>query len=152
MNQHNNTPNSRVVCHIIYIPNLSFFKSQFEYIYIFFLFKVLLTSLHPEIPSNPLIVPTTGLSKAKVQRNWLQHLKMPSNHSNIIGLPSCHYGLLRNRAFYTSQWPKKNTFEWPKVVSEVIFPRFWGVVCIEKCFRIFVSVIGSAVSEMSQFA
>ena len=55
---------------------------------------------------------TTGLSKAKVRRNWLQHLKMPSNHSNIIGLPckiskSCHYGLLRNRAFYTSQWPKK---------------------------------------------
>ena len=47
---------------------------------------------------------------------------------------------------------RKNTFEWPKVVSEVIFPRFWGVVCIEKCFRIFVSVIGSAVSEMSRFA
>ena len=47
---------------------------------------------------------------------------------------------------------RKNTFEWPKVVSEVIFPRFWGVVCIEKCFRIFVSVIGSALSEMSRFA
>ena len=46
---------------------------------------------------------------------------------------------------------RKSTFEWPKVVSEVIFPRFWGVVCIEKCFRIFVSVIGSSVSEMSQF-
>ena len=39
---------------------------------------------------------------------------------------------------------KKNTFKWTKVVSEVIFPRFWGVVCIEKCFRIFVSVIGKA--------
>ena len=56
---------------------------------------------------------TTGLSKTKIQRNWLQHLKMPSNHSNIIGLPckmskSCHYGLLRNGAFYTSQWPKKH--------------------------------------------
>ena len=38
------------------------------------------------------------------------------------------------------------------MVSEVIFPRFWGVFCIEKCFRIFVSVIGSAVSEMSRFA
>ena len=47
---------------------------------------------------------------------------------------------------------RKNTFERPKVVSEVIFPRFWGVVCIEKCFRIFVSVIGSVVSEMSKFA
>ena len=32
------------------------------------------------------------------------------------------------------------------------FPRFWGVVCIEKCFRNFEIVIGSAVSEMSPFA
>ena len=47
---------------------------------------------------------------------------------------------------------RKSTFEWPKVVSEVSFPRFWGVVCIEKCFLIFVSVIGSAVFEMSRFA
>ena len=38
------------------------------------------------------------------------------------------------------------------MVSEVIFPRFWGVVCIEKCFRNFEIVIGSAVSEISQFA
>ena len=42
--------------------------------------------------------PTTGLSKTKVRRNWLQHLKKPSNHSNIICLPckiskSCHWGL-----------------------------------------------------------
>ena len=58
---------------------------------------------------------TTGLSKTKVRRNWLQHLKMPSNHSNTIGLPcqiskSCHFGLLRNRAFFTLQWPKKKHF------------------------------------------
>ena len=33
------------------------------------------------------------------------------------------------------------------MVSEVIFLRFWGVVCIEKCFRNFEIVIGSAVSE-----
>ena len=46
---------------------------------------------------------------------------------------------------------EKNTFEWPKVVSEVIFPRFWGVVCIEKYFRNFEIVIGSADSEMSRF-
>ena len=38
------------------------------------------------------------------------------------------------------------------MVSEVIFPRFWGVVCIEKCFRNFEIVIGSAVSEISRFA
>ena len=38
------------------------------------------------------------------------------------------------------------------MVSEVSFPRFWGVLCIAKCFRFFVSVIGSAVSEISRFA
>ena len=37
------------------------------------------------------------------------------------------------------------------MVSEVIFPRFWGVVCIEKCFRNFEIVVGSAVSEISRF-
>ena len=37
------------------------------------------------------------------------------------------------------------------MVSEVIFPRFWGVVCYEKCFRNFEIVIGSAVSEMPRF-
>ena len=41
---------------------------------------------------------TTGLSMTKVWRNWLLSLKMPSNHSNIIGLPckiskSGHWGL-----------------------------------------------------------
>ena len=35
--------------------------------------------------------------------------------------------------------------------SEVSFPRFWGVVCIAKCFRFFVSVIGSAVSDLRFF-
>ena len=30
---------------------------------------------------------------------------------------------------------RKTTFEWPKVVSVVSFPRFWGVLCIAKCFR-----------------
>ena len=29
---------------------------------------------------------------------------------------------------------RKTTFEWPKVVSEVIFFLFWGVVGIEKFF------------------
>ena len=38
------------------------------------------------------------------------------------------------------------------MVSEVSFPRFWGVLCIVKCFRFFVSVIGSAVFEISRFA
>ena len=37
------------------------------------------------------------------------------------------------------------------MVSKVIFPRFWGVVCIEKCFRNLEIVVGSAVSEMSRF-
>ena len=46
---------------------------------------------------------------------------------------------------------EKNTFEWPKVVSEVTFPRFWEVVCIEKCFRNFEIVVGSAVSEISRY-
>ena len=47
---------------------------------------------------------------------------------------------------------RKTIFEWPKWVSEVSFPRFWGVLCIAKCFRFFVSVIGSAVFEISRFA
>ena len=38
------------------------------------------------------------------------------------------------------------------MVSEVSFPMFWGVLFIAKCFRFFVSVIGSAVSEISRFA
>ena len=38
------------------------------------------------------------------------------------------------------------------MVSEVSFPRFWGVLCIAKCFRFFVSVIGSAVFEISRLA
>ena len=38
------------------------------------------------------------------------------------------------------------------MASEVIFHRFWGVVCIEKCFRNFEIVVGSAVSEMSRFS
>ena len=33
---------------------------------------------------------------------------------------------------------RKTTFEWPKVISEVSFPRFWGVFCIAKCFCFFV--------------
>ena len=56
-------------------------------------------------------------------------------------------------SFSSVKWPEKqNTFEWLKVVSEVIYPRFWGVVCIEKCFRNFEIVIGSAVFEMLRFA
>jgi len=44
---------------------------------------------------------------------------------------------------------QKTTFEWPKVVSEVSFPRFWGVFCISKCFRfIFLQV---NLAHMSQF-
>ena len=32
------------------------------------------------------------------------------------------------------------------------FPTFWGVLSIAKCFSFFVSVIGSAVFEISRFA
>ena len=56
-------------------------------------------------------------------------------------------GRVKKCPFCTQQW-LKTTFEWPKVVSEVSFPRFWGVLSIAKCFRFFVSVIGSAVSEI----
>ena len=59
-------------------------------------------------------------------------------------------GFWANARFILSNG-RKTTFEWPKVVSEVIFPRFWGVVCIEKCFRNFEIVVGSAVSEISRF-
>ena len=38
------------------------------------------------------------------------------------------------------------------MVSEVSFPRFWGVLSIAKWSPFFVSVIGSAVSDISQFA
>ena len=37
------------------------------------------------------------------------------------------------------------------MVSEVSFPRFWGVLSIAKWSPFFVSVIGSAVSEISPF-
>ena len=60
-------------------------------------------------------------------------------------------GFWENARFIRSNG-RKTTFEWPTVVSEVIFPRFWGVVCIEKCFRNFEILIRSAVSEMSRFA
>ena len=60
-------------------------------------------------------------------------------------------GVFAQKKFF-AQNGRKTTFEWPKVVSEVIFPRFWGVVCVEKCFRNFEIVIGSAVSEVSRFA
>ena len=60
-------------------------------------------------------------------------------------------GFWENARFIRSNG-RKTTFEWPTVVSEVIFPRFWGVVCIEKCFRNFEILTGSAVSEMSRFA
>ena len=60
-------------------------------------------------------------------------------------------GFCENARFVRSNgW--KTTFKWPKVVSEVITPRFWGVVCVEKCFWNFEIVIGSAVSEKSRFA
>ena len=60
-------------------------------------------------------------------------------------------GFWENARFIRSNG-RKTTFEWPTVVSEVIFPRFWGVVCVEKCFRNFEILIRSAVSEMSRFA
>ena len=51
-------------------------------------------------------------------------------------------GFWENARFIRSNgW--KTTFEWLKVVSEVIFPRFWGVLCVEKCFRKIEIVIGS---------
>ena len=56
-------------------------------------------------------------------------------------------GFWENARFIRSNG-RKTTFEWPKVVSEVSFLRFWGVLSIAKCFRFFVSVIGSAVSEI----
>ena len=36
-------------------------------------------------------------------------------------------GRVKKCPFCTQQW-LKTTFEWPKVVSEVSFPRFWGVL------------------------
>ena len=44
---------------------------------------------------------------------------------------------------YAAMAEEKNTFEWPKVVSETSFPRFWGVLCNENYFRNSVSVITS---------
>ena len=38
------------------------------------------------------------------------------------------------------------------MVSEETFPKFWGVLSIQKWSLFFVSVIGSAISEISQFA
>ena len=45
---------------------------------------------------------------------------------------------------------EKTTFQWPKVVSEAIFPTNRGYICIEKWSQIFVSGIGSAHSESEE--
>ena len=45
---------------------------------------------------------------------------------------------------------QKTTFEWPKVVSEVSFPTFWGVFRSIKVVSVFR--FGSAVSEIWRFA
>ena len=37
------------------------------------------------------------------------------------------------------------------MVSEVSFPRFLGNICVQKCFWIFVSLIGNAISEISRW-
>ena len=42
--------------------------------------------------------------------------------------------------------------EWSKMNSEVRFLRFWGVIRSIKVVSVFVSVIGSAVSEIWRFA
>ena len=63
-----------------------------------------------------------------------------------------HFRLFEKSRILYIAMAEKTLSKWPKVVSEVIFPRFWGVVCVEKCFRIFVSMIGSAVSEKWRFA
>ena len=66
-------------------------------------------------------------------------------------------GVFEKKCFLLGVFEKKfflhrlTTFEWPKIVSEVIFLKFLGVVCIEKCFRNFEIVVGSAVSEISRF-
>ena len=45
---------------------------------------------------------------------------------------------------------EKTTFQWPKVVSEAIFPTNRGYICIEKWSQIFVSGIGSAQTESEE--
>ena len=58
------------------------------------------------------------------------NLKHPSVHIHpIIVQNSGGEGILRKCAFVRSNG-RKTTFAWPKEVSDVIFPRFWGVVCI----------------------
>ena len=68
----------------------------------------------------------------------IEHRQNPEWRQSSIGGVSEKNLSLRKMA-------EKNTFEWPKVVSEVIFCRFWGVICIEKCFRNLEIVIESAV-------
>ena len=54
---------------------------------------------------------------------------------------------------------KKNTLEWSKVVSELIFPWFWGADCIEKCLwncgrkcRFWDNAICAILREIAQIA
>ena len=47
---------------------------------------------------------------------------------------------------------EKTTFMWPKVVSEVSLPIFWGVIRFIRVVSVFLSVIGSDVSEISRLA
>ena len=60
-----------------------------------------------------------------------------------------HSGPKDKIAFFNVAMSKK--FKWQHMVSEVSFPRFLGNICVQKCFWIFVSLIGNAISEISRW-
>ena len=44
----------------------------------------------------------------------------------VLKITNFHQGILRKLHYYSYNIHSKTTFEWPKVVFEGIFPRFWG--------------------------
>ena len=73
----------------------------------------------------------------KVHQGWLNPSSVESNYENFYPVKFQNQAI---RGFwvnciYMRSNGRENTFECPKVVSEVTCSRFWGKVCIEKCFR-----------------
>ena len=86
----------------------------------------------------------------QVQLNWLPTLNKRLKSMSTFRITNFKFWpMVGLRIIRSNGWTK--TFEWLKVVSEVVFPMFWGVVC-KIVFRNWVSVVGGAVSKISRFA
>ena len=64
----------------------------------------------------------------QVQLNWLPTLNKRLKSMSTFRITNFKFWpMVGLRIIRSNGWTK--TFEWLKVVSEVVFPMFWGVVC-----------------------